>query len=534
MLTSLRTFLTWSFSLMLAHPVGAHGMNSFALLDFSDMSAMGMYGDTQANGVGPTQKAELLLTRAKNQLSAVYTQEKVVLGRDGSFSASFAFRMGNNFGPEDIDGSCGGSGLVFVVKNSLDAMGEGGDGLGYRGLTNSLAIEFDTFASNVDPVTGEREKNGNHIGLNVNGSLKSLRQVNYSKEMNSGEEFHVWIDYKGSEKRIEVRISDKPERPLFAASKSPGVNGAAATCFVVPSHRKRPQVMGGDGLMEKMREQTAGEDEAEPQQNETVGGLLADTAKETNGNYENGGDTETRNPEVGSQQRKSQVKGSGFDKLPVVRQGGATTDLICQMLELFLLNEGIRPVFYESGYNRYYEGAVFENENLSSHNPDFILLVTCVQNLQNVPHLKASQSEYTESLKADQNRFYQIWDKLEANHGVPVIQFNFSQPAESSLGNFTVSHPRSIHSYINDMNSFLTAEAADRSNLYVFDAAGFAARIGLQTWHDTAAWYSFRYMCRIDLIPEVCHRLSRLLLAVMGRSKKCLVLDLDNTVWGDW
>ena len=44
--------------------------------------------------------------------------------------------------------------------------------------------------------------------------------------------------------------------------------------------------------------------------------------------------------------------------------GGSTTTEVKNMLELFLLAQGIQPTFYESGYNRYSEDVLFENPDL--------------------------------------------------------------------------------------------------------------------------------------------------------------------------
>ena len=51
------------------------------------------------------------------------------------------------------------------------------------------------------------------------------------------------------------------------------------------------------------------------------------------------------------------------------------------MLELFLLNYGIEPTFYESEYNRYWQDAVFGNEELDSFSPDLIFVHTSNRNI---------------------------------------------------------------------------------------------------------------------------------------------------------
>ena len=57
--------------------------------------------------------------------------------------------------------------------------------------------------------------------------------------------------------------------------------------------------------------------------------------------------------------------------------GGETTENIKLVLELFLLNYGIRPDFYESEYNRYYEDGMFPNSDLEEFKPDYLRMYLC-------------------------------------------------------------------------------------------------------------------------------------------------------------
>ena len=61
--------------------------------------------------------------------------------------------------------------------------------------------------------------------------------------------------------------------------------------------------------------------------------------------------------------------------------GGATTNDVCECLELFLLKHGIRAQIYQSGFNKFYEEAVFDNAELKEFNPDVIYIYTSSRNL---------------------------------------------------------------------------------------------------------------------------------------------------------
>ena len=71
--------------------------------------------------------------------------------------------------------------------------------------------------------------------------------------------------------------------------------------------------------------------------------------------------------------------------------GGSTTSEIKNMLEIFLLNYGIKPTFYESEYNKFYEDAVFGNPELDEFNPDIIYIHTTNRNIMNYPTMYDSE-----------------------------------------------------------------------------------------------------------------------------------------------
>ena len=101
--------------------------------------------------------------------------------------------------------------------------------------------------------------------------------------------------------------------------------------------------------------------------------------------------------------------------------GGGTTNDIKLLLELFLLNYGIDPHFYESEYNSYYEDAVFENETLSKFKPDIIYICTSVRNISSFPNLKNTKEEVDSLLDIEFTKYTHIWNSLKEKYDVPIL-----------------------------------------------------------------------------------------------------------------
>lgn len=181
-----------------------------AFEDFRDLSAFTLNGD--AERLNRESEAELRLTSGLRQSSSAFLSDSVSLDNLASFSAAFDFRITNNVGISDIDGK-GADGLTFVVHSNSNTVGGSGGGLGYKDLDNSVAVELDTWRNG--KVDG---RDGNHVGINKNGNLKSLSQTPIETRMNNGNIWSVWVDYNGLMQTLEVRLSEDKFRPAEATT----------------------------------------------------------------------------------------------------------------------------------------------------------------------------------------------------------------------------------------------------------------------------------------------------------------------------
>lgn len=115
--------------------------------------------------------------------------------------------------------------------------------------------------------------------------------------------------------------------------------------------------------------------------------------------------------------------------------GGSTTNDVVDMLELFLLNYGIEPTFYQSEYGRYWEDGVFDNPELDSFHPDIVYVHTTNRNIVEWPEAGESSSSMDAKRTDLFNRFTVLWTSLSDKYHCPVIQNNFELPYARSFGN---------------------------------------------------------------------------------------------------
>ena len=212
--------------------------------------------------------------------------------------------------------------------------------------------------------------------------------------------------------------------------------------------------------------------------------------------------------------------------------GGSTVDDIKNILEIFLLHAGIKPTFYQSEYNKFYEDAVFGNAELDNFQPDVIIIFTSFVNLNNLPDITDNADSVQEKLIAEYNRYLQIWESLTKKFSAVIIQNNFDLPFSAALGNFDAAATYGTIPFVEELNRLFANYAQSHGNFFIHDLHGLSARIGLEKWHNRFQYHAYKFAMNYEVMPKVALNLSKIIRAVFGKNKKCLVLDLDNTLWG--
>lgn len=190
--------------------------------DFSSTAGLTLAGNA---GTATTSDGHVLrLTPASgSQHGAAYSTSPITLGTNATFSTTFHFRFTQAGGIDPADG------ITFVLAASPTGLGGSGGGIGYSGVSHSLAIEFDTYNNGYS---------SNHVGIDTGGSLTDTARSNvygigtcvfsgYTQDgcMSNG---HLWtatIGYDGS--KLTAQLSDPNESSAFTAIDSYSINIAS-------------------------------------------------------------------------------------------------------------------------------------------------------------------------------------------------------------------------------------------------------------------------------------------------------------------
>lgn len=212
--------------------------------------------------------------------------------------------------------------------------------------------------------------------------------------------------------------------------------------------------------------------------------------------------------------------------------GGETTENIKLMLELFLLQQGIEPEFYESEYNQWYEDGMFPNEVLENFAPDIIYVCTCIRSIMEFPVMQDSAESVQNKLDSMYQKFSNLWNTLFEKYNCSIIQNNFEYPFYRLLGNMDASDYRGRVNFVTRLNMKFYEYAGSHENFHICDVNYISATYGLEKWSNPYYWHMYKYAMDVQAIPYLSFNVANIIKSIYGKNKKVLNLDLDNTLWG--
>ena len=212
--------------------------------------------------------------------------------------------------------------------------------------------------------------------------------------------------------------------------------------------------------------------------------------------------------------------------------GGSTTDLIKKTLSKLMLANKIKVNIYESNYNQFYFEAINISKKLKSFNPDIIYIHITNINIEPFPKVEDSDAKISKLLKQNIEKFHNIWKSLTKEFNCTIIQNNFEFLNYSSLGNLDSSKNYGKINFINQLNAALYKKIQNFNNIIINDINLISSRFGLKKWQDDTLYFNYKYALSFDAIQVLAYSISRIILSLLGKSKKCLVVDFDNTIWG--
>jgi len=217
---------------------------------------------------------------------------------------------------------------------------------------------------------------------------------------------------------------------------------------------------------------------------------------------------------------------SGF-RLGIVSNG--TTDFLQPMLEVAALRHGIALDICSADFGQAMQEALNPASSINTFRPDAVLLALDYRGLPFRRPVQGAWPPFEHS--AALAELQTLREGFREHSGAISLVQTIAAPPQLEFGSLERSLAGSLRSSLCDFNHAVADSVRTTGDLLI-DVDWIAQSIGLDHWYDDRNWYIARMPMAQRALPLYADFVARVPAAMRGLSRKCLVLDLDNTIWG--
>ena len=235
---------------------------------------------------------------------------------------------------------------------------------------------------------------------------------------------------------------------------------------------------------------------------------------------------------LGNAIKRCQAAGADFAPLAPFKLGylsSSTSDLIVDGLAAAAARHGVALEVTLAPYDQVMQQALEPASEINRAMPDAVLVA--------VDHTwlglarPALDDDASQRVDAAIAHLTQIISGLTVNSGATAILQTLAAPPVPFFGSFDSRFEGSPRALVSAFNLRLLQVARETGSL-LLDVAALAERVGTDLWFDPLQWNLYKLPFAAEHVGAYADLVGRLLGAVRGKARKCLVLDLDNTCWG--
>jgi FkbH-like protein len=234
--------------------------------------------------------------------------------------------------------------------------------------------------------------------------------------------------------------------------------------------------------------------------------------------------------------KAAEIEKLSFEKkIRVGLLGSFTLNGLAETLTVKCAEKNIQCITYVGGYNQYTQEILNQESGLYKFKPDISFLLIDVRTLFGDLFHHPYSITGEERKKIADKKAEEILDLARRfcdNTKSKLVLSNFNIPTFSPYGIFETKVDYGFHEMISELNDRLAKSLIGSDLIYLYNFAGFVSKYGEQNIFDYKQFFFGDMKISLDYIPHLANELMSYIIGYMGISKKCIVVDLDNTLWG--
>jgi FkbH-like protein len=229
-------------------------------------------------------------------------------------------------------------------------------------------------------------------------------------------------------------------------------------------------------------------------------------------------------------QAKRLQPAAGHRKLRVAVLGDCATQQVVTLTRVLCHQAGINAELFEAGYDTLETEIFNPTSDLYAFAPEVVVLLNTTQALRQ--RYYNFVGEKTGFAAATLERCSGLWQALRQQTQALIIQSNFPAPFERLFGNYDLRVEGSLTDAVQVINRGLAEQSRQQKNVAINDVDAVASYVGRGAWFDEKLWILAKSPCALEFLPALVQNAVDIMAASQGQGVKCVVLDLDNTLWG--
>jgi FkbH-like protein len=222
---------------------------------------------------------------------------------------------------------------------------------------------------------------------------------------------------------------------------------------------------------------------------------------------------------------------TGLTVVKLALLGDSATQLFSQALRGAAWAEGIDLQIWEADFNQIERQVFDEGSELYEYDADLIVIYQSSHKLMGT-YNKLKPAAYaslaSNRLELISNMYSQLRSKLKAK----IIYYNYAEIDDGIFGSYANKIESSFLFQLRKLNYELMQFAAPHPDFFICDISSVQNRIGKTSLFQSSIYVNTEMVLSVEAIPEVALKTVSLLKTLYGKLNKCLILDLDNTMWG--
>ena len=218
---------------------------------------------------------------------------------------------------------------------------------------------------------------------------------------------------------------------------------------------------------------------------------------------------------------------SSFPVIKVALLGDNPTQFLAIALKGIGIEKGYNIKLFESDYNQVERQFLDTSSELYSFNADYVVVFQSTHKLLSLYNEKSVESQ--SHVSDERLDFVKLMSNSIKSR---LIYFNYPEIEDNVFGSYANKVESSFTYQIRKLNYELMNLAQQNSNLFICDIAALQNKFGRDMMFNSSVYVTTEMILSIDAIAYVASRTMDIISAAQGKFKKCLIIDLDNTMWG--